>query len=192
MKTILYLHGFLSSPASAKVRMLIDAVGNSAEVQAPDLNLAPAEVDHTVRRTIRALGELGHDVTVVGSSLGGFFAARAAAEFGLRAVLLNPCLNPWERVPEWVGHREIFGTTRYFDVLPSFATDFQILNRQLSPLQADGQKTLVVLSTADEVLSWRCAASAFGHSRQLILPGEDHRISGFETIVPRILDFCWI
>ena len=63
MKTILYLHGFLSSPASAKVRMLIDAVGNSAEVLAPDLNLAPAEVDHTVRRTIRALGELGRDVT---------------------------------------------------------------------------------------------------------------------------------
>ncbi|EJX07455.1 protein belonging to Uncharacterized protein family UPF0227 [gut metagenome] len=93
-------------------------------------------------------------------------------------------------VPEWVGHRQIFGTQRYIDVRASFAADFETLNRQISPIQADSRRTLVVLSTADEVLPWQQAAAAFRQARQLILPGEDHRISGFERIVPRILDFC--
>jgi len=97
VKTLLYLHGFLSSPASVKVNALRAGCGDRAEVIAPDLNQEPAAADQTIRRTLRKLLANGESVTVIGSSLGGFFAARAAAEFGLRAVLFNPCLNPWER-----------------------------------------------------------------------------------------------
>lgn len=191
MKKILYLHGFLSSPASVKVGLLRKGLEGRACVTAPDLNASPLDADRRIREMLEGLIGEGEDETiVVGSSLGGFFAARAAVQFGLRAVLLNPCLNPWERVSDWVGHREIYGTDRTLDVLPFFADDFRSLNEKTNVLDANRPGTLVVLSTADEVLPWRAAEKAFGRARQVILPGEDHRISGFERILPRLADFC--
>ena len=191
MTKILYLHGFLSSPASVKVGLLRKGLEGRAAVTAPDLNTSPLEADRVIRETLLELtSESDEETIVVGSSLGGFFAARAAAEFNLRAVLLNPCLNPWERVVDWVGHREIYGTDRTLDVFPSFAEDFRVLNEKTSPLTVNRPGTLVVLSTADEVLPWKMAEKAFDRARQVILPDEDHRISGFDRVVPRIADFC--
>ncbi len=191
MTKILYLHGFLSSPASIKVGFLRKGLEGRAVVTAPDLNTSPMEADRVIRDTLERLMEESKEETIViGSSLGGFFAARVAAEYELRAVLLNPCLNPWERVVDWVGHRKIYGTNRTLDVFPSFAEDFRVLNAKTSPLAVNRPDTLVVLSTADEVLPWKMAERAFDRARLVVLPGEDHRISGFDRVVPRIVDFC--
>lgn len=189
MKNILYLHGFLSSPASIKVKLLREGLADRAWVVAPDLNTSPLEADRTIAMALEEMTRENQETIVVGSSLGGFYAARAAVRFGLRAVLLNPCLNPWERVLEWTGHREIYGTDRTLDVYPSFAEDFKRLSEDVDPLKADRSGTLVVLSTADEVLPWKNAEEAYSHARQMILPGEDHRITNFSRVVPRIIDF---
>ena len=43
------------------------------------------------------------ELTVVGSSLGGFYATWLAEKTGCRAVLLNPVVRPWELVRDFLG-----------------------------------------------------------------------------------------
>ena len=187
MPSILYLHGFLSSPLSAKVDILRRAADGLAEVIAPDLNLPPLEADALIRETLASMDD---PVAVVGSSLGGFYAARAATAFDLRGVLLNPCLTPWTFAAQQTGLRQIWGTRRTVEVKASFADDFRVLAERLSPECVSPDKTLVVLTTGDEVLPWRDAAKAYARARQYIVPGSDHRISDFADVVPRVLDFA--
>ena len=187
MKSILYLHGFLSSPESNKVRVLRAAVPAGVRVLAPDLNASPFEVDRIIRDAVEREGAEG--LGVVGSSLGGFWAARAAVQYGLCCALLNPCFNPWNFVGEHVGVQTIYGTQRTVEVKPSAAGELLSLSEAVSPLAVDPGRTLVVLGTADETLDWRAGARAYAACRQVILPGEDHRISHIETVMPRVLDF---
>lgn len=185
--TILYLHGFLSSPESNKVRVLRKAAPDGVRVLAPDLNVPPLEADGIISETIEREGTQG--LSVVGSSLGGFWAARAAVRYGLRCVLLNPCFNPWVFVSAHTGIQTVFGTNRTVDVKASAAGELRALAQAVSPLAVAPERTLVVLGTADETLDWRAGAKAYAACRQVILPGEDHRISRIESVMPRIMDF---
>ena len=190
MTKILYLHGFLSSPLSTKVMQLRHGAGDAFEVIAPDLNMTPGEVDALLDKLVRDHQATSSEALVVGgSSLGGFFAARLATKFGLRCVLLNPCFNPWVFVKAHTGVQTIFGTDRTLDVRPTFVDDLQKLAENVSPLDVNPQRTLAVFGTADEVLDWKAGAQAYAACRQVILPGEDHRISQFEALIPRLLDF---
>ena len=41
-----------------------------------------------------------HCEAITGSSMGGFFAIQTAVKMKCRAVLINPCLNPFQTLPE--------------------------------------------------------------------------------------------
>ena len=91
---IVYLHGFNSSPASSKARQLRDYMagrGRLAEFYCPTLAYSPrAAVDQIES----ALAEHASDaVTLVGSSLGGFYATYLAEKYGWKAILVNPAVH---------------------------------------------------------------------------------------------------
>ena len=53
MTSILYLHGFLSSPESNKVRVFRAASPEGVRVFAPDLNVPPLEADRIISALVR-------------------------------------------------------------------------------------------------------------------------------------------
>ena len=86
---IIYLHGFLSSPDSSKARMLQEAMverGLGSEYVCPQLPMSPRAAAKLVLATAQM--EDAQDLTLIGSSLGGFYATWAAEQLGCRAVLL--------------------------------------------------------------------------------------------------------
>lgn len=92
--SVVYLHGFASSPESSKALRIADALRPlSIETHIPDLN-QPTFRDLTVTRMIAVANEDGPTV-LIGSSLGAFVAVNAAARNpnvkGL--VLLAPALD---------------------------------------------------------------------------------------------------
>ena len=109
---VVYLHGFRSSPALAKGRELAAAAAEwNADFSAPDLNLSPREADALVGSLLSPLSAQARRCTLlVGSSLGGFYALRAARAYGCPTAVVNPCLMPWDFVPQQVGLQTIFGT----------------------------------------------------------------------------------
>ena len=88
--TIVYLHGFRSSPASAKAGQLRAAVAALDAASRPALFVP--ELSHQPQRAMAEIDRLaaGRDparLCFVGSSLGGFYAMVAAERYGARAVL---------------------------------------------------------------------------------------------------------
>ena len=100
---ILYLHGFRSSPASFKGRMMEQALaerGLSHIWAAPQLPASPkAAIDLALGLAQAQLKEddgPGNDasrLTVIGSSLGGYYATWLAEKLGCKAILLNPAVH---------------------------------------------------------------------------------------------------
>jgi len=106
----IYLHGFASSPASRKARALVAAFAGLGHVlEVPDLNV-PSFGKLSLAAMIAALDALyeerGIPMRIVGSSLGGWLAARYSElhpERVDRLVLLCPGFHLAERWPKVVG-----------------------------------------------------------------------------------------
>jgi predicted esterase YcpF (UPF0227 family) len=86
LKTIVYLHGFISSPRSKKAVMLGDYLRNVAsgvDYVVPEMHHRPSRAVADAAAACNSVPVA--DLTLVGSSLGGFYATVLAERMGCRA-----------------------------------------------------------------------------------------------------------
>lgn len=89
---IAYLHGFNSGHDPRNLKIL--------ELQKIDKNVIGIQYDSfatresVITRCVDALREYADDLTIVGTSLGGYYAAEVARILGTPVVLINPCVDP--------------------------------------------------------------------------------------------------
>jgi predicted esterase YcpF (UPF0227 family) len=103
---ILYLHGFRSSPNSFKARVMaarLAALGRTAEWCCPMLPVSPLETIALAESLVAAAAP--QRVTMVGSSLGGYFATHLAEKHGWSAALLNPAVVPQRDLSQYLGEQ---------------------------------------------------------------------------------------
>ena len=185
---VLYLHGFRSGPGSAKSRRLADHFaqrGLAACWLAPQLPVDPAEAFELVLSL--AEGIAAHELVLVGSSLGGFYAHQAARRLGCRAVCLNPAVHPARDLASHVGP-----LTRYHDGRPmQFLPDHIAALQTLETIKGGNPSNhLLVAAQGDELLDWREMSAAFEGSPQLILPGYDHGLVAWPDLERVVMTAC--
>ncbi|MEM7554049.1 MAG: YqiA/YcfP family alpha/beta fold hydrolase [Cyanobacteria bacterium P01_A01_bin.84] len=99
MQQFIYLHGFASSPNSTKAQYLRDRFAEcDISLQIPDLNLGDFSCLTITRQLKQVAVELSKsttDITLIGSSLGGFTAAYLGQKYPQikRLVLLAPAFG---------------------------------------------------------------------------------------------------
>ncbi|MBV8125864.1 MAG: esterase, partial [Paucibacter sp.] len=101
---LLYLHGFRSSPRSAKARIMADWVARHRPdlvFACPQLPPSPREAMALVMDLVQAWPRTG--MAAMGSSLGGFYATLVAQRTGCPAVLLNPAVEPARDLAAHIG-----------------------------------------------------------------------------------------
>ncbi|MGC8793128.1 MAG: alpha/beta hydrolase [Bryobacteraceae bacterium] len=96
-RSIVYLHGFASSPASQKARFFRERLeAEGCRVEVPDLSQGDFE-NLTITAQLRVIEQVaaGRPVTLIGSSLGGYLAALYAARHPEteRLLLLAPAFG---------------------------------------------------------------------------------------------------
>lgn len=186
MQTVLYLHGFLSGPGSKKACVLRDLCeAEGANYVAPDLNMSPEDAAALIWSEYEKAAAVG-TVAVAGASLGGFYAAWLAGRTCIRAVLLNPAVEPWDIVKLYNGEYKSFTGDKIVRVTPDYADQLLALDAKSF---ADPARVLMVLCTGDEVLDWRRAAKRFSDVQSIVIDGSDHRISCFEEYAVGVRDF---
>ena len=92
---LLYLHGFRSSPQSAKARQMAAYVAQhhpGVTWWCPQLPPSPRAAMELVAQGTAAWP--GGSMAVVGSSLGGFYASWVAQQRACPSVMLNPAVHP--------------------------------------------------------------------------------------------------
>ena len=183
---ILYLHGFCSSPASWKVRLLAEALkkrGLGERLFCPALSYVPNEAIAQAKAIINAQpGPL----TLVGSSLGGYYATWLAETCDLRAVLINPAVVAPISLNEFIGTQTNLYTGETFEFTAGHIEQLLALDMPcVSP-----ERYLLLVETGDEVLDYRQAVARYAGCRQNVLEGGDHSFTRFPELMPQLLEFC--
>ncbi len=205
---ILYLHGFRSSPDSFKSRLMAAALaerGLASGWRCPSLPASPADAMQLALRQARALldadaasaaerGQAGTDVavdrlTIIGSSLGGFYATWLAERLGCRAVLLNPVVHAARDLATQVGSHRTFHGDEPFEFLPGYVDELAQAEADI-PVLTRPDRYFLLAASGDEVLDWREMQARFAGSRQRIIEGSDHGMSDFGRWLPEVLDFA--
>jgi len=184
---IVYLHGFNSSPQSAKAQYLkrcLEERGEGGKYACPRLphwpNLAVAAAEAEIRRRPR------EQVTLVGSSLGGFYATWLAEKHSLRAVLVNPAIEPHVGLRAYLGPQQPYHGGEAYELTERHLQEW----RELCVATLHPERYLLLVETGDEVLDYRLAVRKYAGAKQVVVQGGDHSLASFPEHVPLILAFA--
>lgn len=184
---LIYIHGYNSSPESSKAQLLkakLEALGRGEEFIAPALSHSPAQA----AAQLDALATGNPGATLVGSSLGGYYATYIAEKHGLKAVLLNPAVRPYELLAQHIGRQRNFHTNDEYDFTAQHVAEL----RALEVDRIDPGRYLLIAATGDEVLDYRAAVARYRGCRQTVIDGGNHGLSDFGNHVGAVLEYCGI
>lgn len=187
---ILYLHGFRSSPQSFKAQLIaqrMQALGRDAEYRCPQLPASPREA--IVLAAGIAAEVVPEQLTLVGSSLGGYYATYLAEQLGCRAVLLNPAVKPPRDLEKYVGVSTAYHSNEPFEFKRDYIDELKMLAVENITRP---ERYFLIAATGDEVLDWREMLAHYPGARQCVIEGSDHGISEFAQYVDQVLAFCGI
>ncbi|MFN4324578.1 MAG: YqiA/YcfP family alpha/beta fold hydrolase [Azonexus sp.] len=182
---IVYLHGFCSSPASWKSRLLAGEMarrGLKAYFACPSLPPVP---DAAVACVEDLIGQARGPVVLIGSSLGGHYANHLAEKHDLRAVLINPAIVAALDLGLFVGEHVNFHTGEPFTFTAAHAAQLRTQVCRPTP-----DRYWLLLEAGDEVLDYRQALDFYAGCRQTVLPGGDHSFTQFPEFVAQLIEFA--
>lgn len=185
---LLYLHGFRSSPQSAKARQVAAWVAaNRPDLHwwCPQLPPSPAQA---LRDVMTGLADWPREATaVIGSSLGGFYATVVAERLECPAVLLNPAVEPARDLAAWIGETTAWhGGERIF-FRPEYVDELRTLRPERITRR---DRYFAVIAQGDEVLDWREMAQRYAGCRVKLIAGGDHALSDFrQAHLGDVIDF---
>lgn len=187
---ILYLHGFRSSPLSFKTSLLaarMQALGRGNEYICPQLPASPRaaiEMALAIAQTVPPA-----ELTLIGSSLGGYYATWLAEKLACRAVLLNPAVHAARDLATQVGVKTQYHSNEAFEFKREYIDELAAL---AVPVITRPQRYFLIAATGDELLDWREMVAQFADAKQRVIQGSDHGISDFAEYADEVLAFCGV
>jgi predicted esterase YcpF (UPF0227 family) len=187
-RSLLYVHGFNSSPQSWKgqcLRQWFDRHDAGHRLLIPALPPEPSAAMALLEATLASAGP----VALLGSSLGGFYATWLAQHHDLRAVLVNPAVSPWNLLARYIGENANYHTGETYQFMPHWVDELKSygVDELLHP-----ENLLVMMQTGDETLDWHDAWDYYGDCHLYRGLGGSHGFDDFDAFIPLVLRFCGI
>lgn len=195
MASLLYIHGFLSSPLSAKAQKMQQWLKQhrpDIAFYCPQLPPYPKQCATILDNLIKAIDSDEEErsnkaIYVMGSSLGSFWATWLAERYQLQAVLINPAVDIRQLMPSYLNIE--LKNYHHSDVYRLDEKDFDdLLSYQVGKLNKPDNYWLLA-QTGDEVLDYRLAVERYKGCHQTIELGGDHSFQKFEDFIPQTIKF---
>ena len=140
------------------------------------------ELEAILQPGLAASGVVG----LIGSSMGGFYAAWLAEKYRCKAVLVNPAVQPWLGRDYLLGDQANYHTGEVHRIEQKHLDQLQ----EFEVVAMENPKHLFVLvQTGDEVLDYRLAADKYAHCQLVVEEGGDHGFQDYENHLPDIAKF---
>ena len=184
---ILYLHGFNSSSNSNKAQIFKNSkfVKNSrVEVIFPNLPISPKEA---IKDAMNLVKKHNFTISLIGSSLGGFYATYISDTYNLKSVNINPVVpNHLVNMKNLIGeHQNYQSNENYF-----FTQEmYNFLDRIKINKLENPQNHLALVQLEDKVLNHLKTMSYYKNGHLCAETEGSHEYIGFENKIPYILDF---
>ena len=187
---VLYLHGFRSSPQSAKASRLASLFGSTypdVHWWCPQLPPSPLEASKLILEGTANWPK--ESMAVIGSSLGGFYATWLAHRYDCKAIVINPAIDPARDLVKYIGEHSVWHDPNeriYF--APAYVEELRHL--YVGEFKHP-QKVFALIAKGDEVLDWREMTGRYPKCPQLVLEGSAHGVSDFELHIPKLMEFLF-
>ena len=183
---IVYLHGFRSAPTSGKARLLahrMAARGLADRFWCEQLPVSPKQAIEFIEASLTQCPSVP---TLVGSSLGGYYATYLAEKHDLKAILINPAVTPYVTLAEFVGLQTNLYTSENFDFTAEHIHELTQLD---TPVLTRPERYWLLVETGDELLDYRQAVQRYAGARQTVIEGGDHSFLHFPDFIDSIIEF---
>ncbi len=184
---ILYLHGFRSSPQSFKARSMaqhLAALGRADEYLCPQLPASPLQAMQLLEGVMQT--KPAHEITLIGSSLGGYYANYLAEKFGCKAILLNPAVQVPRELAKYVGVTTAYHSDDVFEFKQEHVAE---LDAYSVTAITRPERYFLLAATGDEVLDWRDMVAHYSAAKQIVIQGSDHGMADFTDYLDQIMAF---
>jgi predicted esterase YcpF (UPF0227 family) len=177
-----------SAPSSMKASQLtavMQHIGLAAQLRVPALHHHPRQA---IAQLEADIAELGRPL-LVGSSLGGYYATHLAERHGLKALLINPAVNPHQLFDGYLGTQTNHYTGETWELTHDHV---EALAELEVPPPGDAARYQVWLQTGDETLDYRRAERFYRACALRIEAGGDHSFQRFALHLPALLSYAGI
>ncbi|MCL4432551.1 MAG: esterase [Epsilonproteobacteria bacterium] len=174
MDKYIYIHGFGGSGLGIKASLFREHYADT--IVCPSLSYVPALAIDTLKQLIEQM--IDHaTVTLIGSSLGGYYATYLSEHYGIKAVLINPSIQPYDTLQKVLGN-----AFNYYDE-SHFEWNEQHVHalRQYEVQTITPQQYMVLLQTGDELLDYRQAQRKFEDATVIVEEGGNHSYENIES-----------
>ena len=185
---IIYLHGFASAGFGVKARKFLEYFED--ELITPTLPTIPALAITTLEQIIEAFLKRDEKVSLIGSSLGGYYALYLANKYNLKAVLINPAVNPCITLEEYRKDENEFATSFYDNSKFEFNHSHVQSLRNYEVIDIISPNNfLTLLQDGDEVLDYEEAVEKLEETNLEIEEGGNHSFIGIERYFRKVDSF---
>jgi len=194
---LIYIHGFNSSPQSYKANLLKDfaetiSIGELLSI--PQLSYDPvvaiSQLETLVKKQLH-LSASRPDCrpSLIGSSLGGYYATWLAEKYDCRAVLINPAVKPYELFNDYLGPNKNEYTGEEYELTMNHLEELRKIEVEKI---SNPDRYLLMLQTGDEVLDYKLAIEKYAAVPSIVEEGGGHEFMGFDRHIETVLAFCGI
>ena len=178
---IIYIHGFGSSGEGHKAKQFREYFKEDGFI-APSLSYIPELAIKTLEELIESYNG---KVTLVGSSLGGFYSIYLSQKYNLKSVLINPSIFPYITLKKVLGDAPSFYDDSSFtwkeshiEMLQNYVID-----------EVNQKNFMLLVQKGDETLDYNEAVNKLQDSSLIIEEGGSHSFDAIERYFDKIREF---
>ncbi len=184
---IIYIHGFGGSGRGVKAT-LFQKVFTKEPCIAPSLSYVPDLAVQTLSELIEICLARGERVSLIGSSLGGYYALYLSERYALKAVLLNPSLYPYDTLAAYVGEGLNFYDESRFEWNAKHIEMLQ--NYEVEHYNAE--HIFLLQQEGDSVIDCSEAQRKLNGVKSILDAGGSHAFENIEKHLKSIADFLHV